>query len=86
MKFGSSALGKAIVVAAVALLVLIPVQMLRSLVVERAQMREQAVASVSRGWGGRQTDRRPDPCHPHGSCPPSTAARSCVTTTCCRSH
>ncbi|HEY1283837.1 MAG TPA: cell envelope integrity protein CreD [Steroidobacteraceae bacterium] len=55
MKFVSSALGKALVVALVALLVMIPVQMLRSLVVERAQMREQAVASVSRGWGGRQS-------------------------------
>ncbi len=55
MKLVSSALGKAIIVAAVALLVLIPVQMLRNLVVERAQMREQAVASVSRGWGGRQS-------------------------------
>jgi inner membrane protein len=55
MKFVSSALGKALVVALVALLVMIPVQMLRSLVNERAQMRERAVASVSRGWGGRQS-------------------------------
>jgi Inner membrane protein CreD len=55
MKLMSSALGKAVIVAAVALLVLIPVQMLRNLVVERAQMREQTVASVSRGWGGRQS-------------------------------
>jgi inner membrane protein len=55
MKFFSSALGKALMVALVALLVMIPVQMLRSLVVERAQMREQAVTSVSRGWGGRQS-------------------------------
>lgn len=54
MRFGSSALVKAMVVAAVALLLLIPVQMLRNLVEEGAQMREQAVASVSRGWGGRQ--------------------------------
>ncbi len=54
MKFGSSPLAKAIVVAGVALLLLIPVQMLRGLVLERAQLREQAVASVSRGWGGRQ--------------------------------
>jgi len=55
MKFVSTALGKALVVALVALLVMIPIQMLRSLVVERAQMREQAVESVSRGWGGRQS-------------------------------
>ena len=55
MKLVSGALGKALMVAVVALLVMIPVQMLRSLVVERAQMRERAVASVSRGWGGRQS-------------------------------
>jgi inner membrane protein len=54
MRFASSAFIKAIVVAGVALLLLIPVEMLRSLVNERAQMREQAIASVSRGWGGRQ--------------------------------
>ena len=40
--------------------VLIPVQMLRNLVVERAQLREQAVASVSRGWGGQAAHRWPD--------------------------
>jgi len=55
MKFVSSALGKALVVALVALAVMIPVQLLRGLVAERAQMREQAVKSVSRGWGGRQS-------------------------------
>lgn len=55
MKFVSGALGKALVVAVVALLVMIPVQMLRSLVVERAQMRERAVTSVARGWGARQS-------------------------------
>src|SRR6185436_20029943 len=54
MRFAQSALVKGIVVAGVALLLLIPVQMLRNLVNERAQMREQAIASVSRGWGGRQ--------------------------------
>ena len=54
MRFVSSAFSKAIVVAGVALLLLIPVQMLRSLILERAQLREQAIASVSRGWGGRQ--------------------------------
>ncbi len=54
MRFVSSAFTKAIVVAGVALLLLIPVQMLRSLILERAQLREQAIASVSRGWGGRQ--------------------------------
>jgi inner membrane protein len=54
MRFVSSAFTKAIVVAGVALLLLIPVQMLRSLILERAQLREQAIASVSRGWGSRQ--------------------------------
>ncbi|HVY80930.1 MAG TPA: cell envelope integrity protein CreD [Steroidobacteraceae bacterium] len=54
MRFASSALVKAMVVAGVALLLLIPVQMLRNLVNERAALREQAIASVSRGWGGRQ--------------------------------
>ena len=54
MRFVSNAFTKALVVAGVALLLLIPVQMLRNLVSERAQLREQAIASVSRGWGGRQ--------------------------------
>lgn len=54
MRFVSNAFTKAIVVAGVAVLLLIPVQMLRNLVTERAQLREQAIASVSRGWGGRQ--------------------------------
>ena len=54
MRIGSSSFIKAVVVAIVALLLLIPVQLLRNLVNERAQLREQAVASVSRGWGGRQ--------------------------------
>ncbi|HEV7714463.1 MAG TPA: cell envelope integrity protein CreD [Steroidobacteraceae bacterium] len=54
MKIGSSSLIKGGIVAVVALLVLIPVGMLHDLVRERAQLREQAIASVSRGWGGRQ--------------------------------
>jgi inner membrane protein len=54
VRYGSTAFFKAIIVAVVALLLLVPVQMLRSLVRERAAMREQAIASVSRGWGGRQ--------------------------------
>ena len=53
MRFGPTFI-KAIVVAVVALLLLIPVQLLRDLINERAQSRAQAVASVSRGWAGRQ--------------------------------
>jgi inner membrane protein len=41
-------------VALVALVVLIPVQMLRGLIQERAQSRQEAIASVARGWGGEQ--------------------------------
>jgi inner membrane protein len=54
MKVGSVALIKGFIVALVALLVLIPVSMLRGLVEERAQLRQQAVERVSRGWGGTQ--------------------------------
>jgi inner membrane protein len=54
MKVGSVALIKGLIVALVALLVLIPVSMLRGLVEERAQLRQQAVERVSRGWGGTQ--------------------------------
>src|SRR5262245_10029385 len=55
VKFGSSPLSKAAVIALLAVLMLIPLQMLTSLVKERVFLREQAVASVSHGWGGRQT-------------------------------
>lgn len=41
-------------VALVALIVLAPVQMLRGLIEERARSRQEAVASVARGWGGEQ--------------------------------
>jgi len=54
MKWGSSALVKAMMVALVALVVLIPVQMLRGLIEERIAKRQEAVARVSRGWGGEQ--------------------------------
>ena len=54
MKIGSSPLMKRLMVAVVAVLVLIPVQMLRSLVTERAQSRQEAIMRVSRGWGGTQ--------------------------------
>jgi inner membrane protein len=54
MKFGSSALAKGLMVALVAILVLIPVQMLSSLVRERTEQRHFAVGSVARGWGGEQ--------------------------------
>ena len=54
MKLGTGPLLKGIAVALVALVLLIPVQMLRGLNQERAQLREVAVASVARGWGGEQ--------------------------------
>lgn len=55
MNIGSgSALVKAICVAAVAVVMLIPLGMLRNLVEERTSLRTQAVESVARGWGGRQ--------------------------------
>ena len=55
MRFGSgSALLKVIIVALVALVMLVPLGLLRGLVQERAALRAQAVASVARGWAGRQ--------------------------------
>ena len=55
MRFGpGSALLKGIAVTFVALVMLIPLNMLRGLVAERTQMREQSVELVSRGWGGQQ--------------------------------
>ena len=55
MRIGSgSTLTKAIVIAAVALILLVPLHMLRGLVTERSHMRERAVEQVARGWGGRQ--------------------------------
>jgi inner membrane protein len=54
MKIGSGAFTKGVMVLLVALVVLIPVQLLRNLVEERSSLRDQAVASVARGWGGKQ--------------------------------
>ncbi len=54
MKLGTGPLVKGLMVALVALVVLIPVQMLRNLIQERAQSRQDAVASVARGWGAEQ--------------------------------
>jgi len=54
MNLGSGALVKGGMVVLVALLVLIPVQLLQGLVKERAQLRQEAVARVARGWGGTQ--------------------------------
>jgi len=55
MKFATSALAKALVVAFVALLVLVPVQLLESLVGERAQKcaRKRWTASREAGAGGK---------------------------------
>jgi len=54
MKLGNGPLVKGLMVALVALVVLVPVQMLRGLIEERARLRQEAVASVARGWGGEQ--------------------------------
>src|SRR5262249_12363117 len=51
----SPVLRKGLVIVAVALLLLIPLAWLRGLVSERTSMRNEALAIVARGWGGRQT-------------------------------
>src|SRR4051794_38587131 len=43
------------IIAVVVLLLMIPLMWLRGLVSERTQLREQAIASIAHGWGGRQT-------------------------------
>jgi inner membrane protein len=48
------AVRKGLAIVAVALLLLLPLAWLHSLVSERTALREQAVAAVARGWGGRQ--------------------------------
>jgi inner membrane protein len=48
------ALKKGLAIIAVALLLMIPLAWLNGLVRERTTLREQAVAAVARGWGGRQ--------------------------------
>jgi inner membrane protein len=49
-----SALVKATILAAIALLLLIPLALLSSLVTERTSQRDAAVRSVAMGWGDRQ--------------------------------
>jgi inner membrane protein len=49
-----STLKKGLAVVIVALVLLFPLARLNDLVSERTQMREQAIDSVARGWGGRQ--------------------------------
>jgi inner membrane protein involved in colicin E2 resistance len=48
------AVKKGLAIIGVALLLLIPLAWLQGLVSERTALREQAIASVARGWGGRQ--------------------------------
>jgi len=50
----NSAIKKGLAVLGVALVLLIPLAWLHGLVSERTALREQAIASVARGWGGRQ--------------------------------
>src|SRR5438552_343247 len=47
-------LKKGLAIILVAALLMIPLTWLNGLVKERTMMREQAVAAVARGWGGRQ--------------------------------
>lgn len=55
MQFSTtSALGKAVLVAGVALVLLIPMALLKNLVRERAVLRESAFTQVAQGWGGQQ--------------------------------
>jgi inner membrane protein len=49
-----SALVKAAMLTALALLLLLPLAMLGQLVAERDGMRAAAVQAVARGWGGQQ--------------------------------
>ena len=46
---------KAVIIAGIVLLLLIPLMMLRGLVSERKSLREQAIAKVAEGWGGDLT-------------------------------
>ena len=48
------AMKKGLAVIAVVLLLMIPLLWLHALVEERTSLREQAIAAVARGWGGRQ--------------------------------
>jgi len=50
----NSALKKGVAVIVVVLLMMIPLIWLLGLVKERTTLREQAIAAVARGWGGRQ--------------------------------
>src|SRR5581483_7590428 len=50
----NSAVKKGLVVVGVALVLLVPLAWLHGLVSERTALREQAISSVARGWGGRQ--------------------------------
>ncbi len=51
---GTGPVMKGLMVALVARVALAPVRMLRGLIEERARLRQEAVASVARGWGGQQ--------------------------------
>ena len=45
---------KAAILTGIAILLLIPLSLLRSLIAERTSQRDAAVQSVARGWGDRQ--------------------------------
>jgi inner membrane protein len=50
-----SVTGKVLVIGLIVLGLMIPLSMLRGLIQERMQMRDQAVATVANGWGGHLT-------------------------------
>jgi inner membrane protein len=56
MTFGilrsNSIVGKSLVIGVIVLLLMLPLTMLRDLVSERSQMRDQAFSTVAQGWGG----------------------------------
>src|SRR5688572_28376444 len=55
MRLSGSVTAKAVLIGVIVLLLLIPLAMLRSVVTERAGLREQAYQRVAEGWGGELT-------------------------------
>lgn len=55
IRWAGSVTAKAVLIGVIVLLLLIPLAMLRSVVTERAGLREQAYQRVAEGWGGEVT-------------------------------
>ena len=86
-----SVTGKALLMGAIVLLLLIPLALLRGLVSERASLREQAYARVAEGWGGSLVTSGPMLVIPtertvteRSTNDTSRRAWSAATSTCCR--